>query len=270
MDISVVIPSYNSATTIIESMDSVVRECSSNLYSWELIVVDDGSKDNSAELIEQYIEGSQYMEQIHLIKQPNGGAAVARNTGINASTGKFIAFNDSDDRWLSGKIKIQMEYMQANPAVDMVGCVYDTDNFQKGSLIKLAYATRIDIKSQVSKNYFSPPTVILKRSATIKTGIFNEKLRYAEEGYFFNNMVYHNNCIFMKYRTAEPIISKGRWGDSGLSGNLIKMEQGELFNITSARRFGYISWGRYIFAICFSIAKFVRRWLIAKYRKLCK
>lgn len=270
MDISVIIPVYNSFKTIVESMDSVVRECLSNPYSWELIVVDDGSKDNSAELIERYIEGSQYMEQIHLIKQPNGGAAVARNTGINASTGEFIAFNDADDRWLSGKLKMQMEYMQSNPTVDMVGCVYDNDNFQKGSLIKLAYVTRIDVKSQVSKNYFSPPTVILKRSATIKAGIFNEKLRYAEEGYFFNNMVFHNSCIFMKYCVAEPIIRKGRWGDHGLSGNLIKMEQGELFNINAAYKMKYISFGRYIFAICFSLAKFARRWIISKYRKLCR
>lgn len=251
-------------------MDSVVRECLSNSYSWELIVVDDGSNDNSAELIENYIYLSPYSNFISLIKQPNGGAAVARNTGIKASTGEFIAFNDSDDRWLTGKLHLQMEYMNQHPETSLLGCAYGADNFQKGSLVKLEYTTQINIIAQISKNYFSPPTVILRKSALEKSGLFNEKLRYAEEGFFFNNMVFNNNCVFMQQSVAEPIIAKERWGESGLSGNLIKMEQGELFNIKSAYKFGYISFGRYIFAVCFSIAKFARRWILSKYRKLCK
>lgn len=270
MKISIVIPCYNSAATIIEAMDSVVRECVANPYSWELIVVDDGSKDNSIELIERYISTSVHGEYIKLIKQSNGGAAVARNTGIKAAKGELIAFNDSDDRWLPGKLHLQMEYMHQNPETSLLGCSYGADNFQKGSLIKLDVTTHITIKAQVSKNYFSPPTVILRKSALEKSGLFNEKLRYAEEGFFFNNMVYHTNCIFMQYRVAEPIITKERWGESGLSGNLLKMEQGELFNIKSAYKLGYISLGRYLFAVCFSLTKFVRRWMLSKYRKLCK
>lgn len=270
IDISIVIPVYNSADTIVEAMDSVVRECVANPYRWELILVDDGSKDSSVELIEQYLRTSNSREQIELIKQPNGGAAVARNTGIRAAKGEFIAFNDSDDRWLPGKLRLQMDYLKTNEDVDMLGCVYGVDNFQKGSWIKLDYVTKILISYQVSKNYFSPPTVIFRKSATAKSGLFNEKLRYSEEGYFFNNMVYHNNCVFMQKAVAEPITSKMRWGDNGLSGNLIKMEQGELFNIKAAYKMGHISVGRYIFAMCFSLAKFTRRWMISKYRKLCK
>lgn len=270
MDLSIIIPVYNSAATIVEAMDSVVRECRANPYSWELILVDDGSKDNSDELIENYIKSSDYGKCIQLIKQPNGGAAVARNTGIKASQGEFIAFNDSDDRWLEGKLKLQMDYMQQHSNTDLLGCAYAADNFQKGSLVKLSEMTHITIKAQVSKNYFSPPTTILRGKSLEKTGLFNEKLRYAEEGFFFNNMVYHGFCVYMQQSVAEPILKKGRWGDCGLSGNLLKMEQGELFNIRSAYQFHYITFGRYLFAICFSLTKFVRRWLISKYRKICK
>lgn len=270
MKISIVIPCYNSSTTIVEAMDSVVRECVTNPYLWELIVVDDGSTDDSVEIVDNYINSSVHKERLTLTKQSNGGAAVARNTGIRACQGEFIAFNDSDDRWLPGKLHLQMEYMNQHPETSLLGCAYGADNFQKGSLVRLEYATQINIIAQISKNYFSPPTVILRKSALEKSGLFNEKLRYAEEGFFFNNMVYHTNCVFMQQSVAEPIIAKERWGESGLSGNLLKMEQGELFNIKSAYKFGYISFGRYVFAVCFSIAKFARRWILSKYRKLCK
>lgn len=270
MYLSIIIPCYNSSSTIADSIDSVVRECVVNDYDWEVIVVNDGSKDDSVEVVRRYIDGSPCKDNLKLICQSNGGAAAARNTGIRAAKGEFIAFNDSDDRWLSGKLRLQMEYMKANEDVDALGCVYGSDDFRKGSLIKLDHVTKIPISSQVSKNYFSPPTVIFRKSVIVKSGLFNEKLRYAEEGYFFNNMVYHNNCVFMQKTVAEAITSKSRWGDSGLSGNLVKMEQGELFNISSAYKMGYISLGRYIFAVCFSLAKFTRRWMISKYRKLCR
>lgn len=271
MDISIIIPVYNSAATIAEAMDSVVRECAANDYSWELILVDDGSVDNSAALIESYAAASPHRERIRLISQPNGGAATARNTGIRSARGEFIAFNDSDDRWLSGKLKHQMEYMRRYPETSLLGCAYGNDNFRRGSFLKLGEVTRITIQAQVSKNYFSPPTVLLRRAALEKSGLFNEKLRYAEEGYFFNNLVYHGCCVYMQQEpVAEPILKKGRWGDNGLSGNLLKMEKGELFNIRAAYKFGYISSGRYLFAVCFSLAKFIRRWIISKSRKLCR
>ncbi len=268
--LSIIIPVYNSAATIIESMDSVVRECTANPFVWELILVDDGSKDNSAALIREYIGRSPHRNRIRLICQANGGAAVARNTGIRAAQGEYIAFNDSDDRWLPGKLALQMNYMASHPETDLLGCLYGNDNFRKGSLIRLGETTRITIQAQVSKNYFSPPTVIFRRHIIDRVGMFNEKLRHSEEGFFFNNITYHCHAVFMQKNVAEPITDKKRWGDSGLSGNLVGMERGELYNIRSAYRFGYISFGRYIFAVCFSLAKFVRRWAISRYRKLCR
>lgn len=269
-DVSIIIPIYNSAATITESMDSVIRECAANPYSWELLLVDDGSTDDSAARVQDYIDHSPYSGHIRLLRQPNGGAAVARNTGLRAAQGEFIAFNDSDDRWLPGKLALQMEYMASHPEIDLLGCNYGTDNFQKGSLIRLGETTRITIQAQVSKNYFSPPTVIFRRHVLDRAGLFNEKLRHSEEGFFFNNAAYHCHAVFMQKNVAAPITGKERWGDSGLSGNLLKMEQGELYNIRAAYKFGYISRGRYIFAVSYSTAKFIRRWAISRYRKLCR
>lgn len=270
IDISVIVPVYNSADTIIESLTSVVEECSSNSYNWELIVVDDGSSDNSSGLITEFLINSKFRNNIKLISQQNGGASVARNTGIKISKGEFIAFNDSDDRWLTGKISLQMGLMLNHPEIDMLGCRYGKDSFKASSSFNMNGIKKIGIKQQVSKNFFSPPTVIFRRSVLTKTGLFNEKLKYAEEGYFFNRMVNFYNCVFINKQVAENITPKYRWGDSGLSGNLIRMELGELYNIKSAFKSNFISFSRFIFAILFSITKFLRRYCISKLRILCR
>lgn len=268
MEISTIIPCYNSQETILESVDSVVRECVNTSYSWELIIVDDGSVDNSMKIVEQYINESSYKSNIILIKQENGGAAVARNEGILVSRGKFIAFNDSDDRWLPGRLKIQIEYLRNNPNVMLVGGIYGTDNMSK--IKRLKQVTEITINDQILKNYFAPPTVLLRKSILDKAGLFNSQMRYAEEGFFFNNIVYYGKSVLINNCFSEPITSKKRWGDNGLSGNIIKMEQGELFNIKSAYNLGYISWKMYVFSLCFSILKFFRRWCLSKIYKMCK
>lgn len=236
--------------------------------TWELVVVNDGSTDNAPEVVKRYIDNSDHKNNIRLINQPNGGVAAARNTGITHSTGEFIGFNDSDDKWLEGKLNLQLDYLENHSEVVMVGGIFGNDNM---SAIKKIYKpTNITIKDQVLKNYFSPQATLLRRSILEKSGLFNESMRYAEEGYFFNNVVFHGYAVLLPNCVTKPIGAKNRWGDNGLSGNLVKMEQGELFNIRSAYRLGYISLSRTVFAVCFSLAKFVRRWLISKCRKICK
>lgn len=268
MEISVIIPSYNSQDTILQCLDSVVSECVAIPYSWELIIVDDGSTDLTPQLIENYINKLPYKDHIKFLKQVNGGAAKARNTGIELSSGKFIAFNDSDDRWLEGKLKQQMDFLLRNPDVVLVAGIYGAT--EVNVIKRMSDVNVITIKDQVLKNYFSPPTVLFRKSILQKSGLFNSNMRYAEEGYFFNNIVYNGESVLINKRLTEPILDKARWGDSGLSGNLLKMELGELYNIKSAYRFGYISLGRYIFALIFSLLKFCRRWVISNFRKLCK
>ena len=91
MLLSVIIPVYNSEDTIIKCIDSVIAELSCNEYSWELIIVDDGSRDSSARLIEEYMANSRFRDFMFLIKQKNGGVAAARNQGILLSRGDYLA-----------------------------------------------------------------------------------------------------------------------------------------------------------------------------------
>ena len=101
--VSVIIPNYNGSEYIRECLESVFEQDYNNL---EVIVVDDGSKDSSLEVL------SGFSERIKVISQPNLGSSAARNAGILASSGDLIAFLDSDDYWLPTKISKQVAEME--------------------------------------------------------------------------------------------------------------------------------------------------------------
>jgi len=108
---SIIIPTYNRAHMIVECLDSVLNQ---TYRDFEVIVVDDGSTDNTEDVLKPYLD------RITYIKQENQGNAAARNTGIHMAKGGIIAFNDSDDLWLPDKLEKQARYMDEHPDVDMV------------------------------------------------------------------------------------------------------------------------------------------------------
>jgi glycosyltransferase involved in cell wall biosynthesis len=113
--ISVVIPAFNNGRYISRSIDSVLAQTRS---VDEIIVVDDGSTDNTADAVKHY------GEKIRYIYQDNAGASAARNTGIQAAAGDWIAFLDGDDEWLPHKIELQTELLARNPDL-----VWTTGNY---------------------------------------------------------------------------------------------------------------------------------------------
>lgn len=109
--VSVVMPAYNARPFIEEAIRSVLSQ---DYPSIELTVIDDGSKDGTPELAEQF--GS----RVKVLRQKNAGPAAARNRGIAAALGDFIAFLDADDVWLPGKVALQVQYLQDHPDVGVV------------------------------------------------------------------------------------------------------------------------------------------------------
>ncbi len=110
--VSIVVPVYNAANYIENTIEMVCRQ---TYKDWELILVDDASRDESAQIIENYIKNQG--KRIRLIrKKVNQGAAEARNTGIDASSGRYIAFLDADDVWDPEKLEKQVAYMERTGA----------------------------------------------------------------------------------------------------------------------------------------------------------
>ena len=116
--VSVVIPCFNAAATLGRAIASVRRQSYGNT---EIIAVDDGSRDATPALLRAEAERG-----VLVITQPNGGVPVARNSGMAAAHGEFIAFLDSDDEWHPDKLARQMQVLRAHPAMVLIGCWVDS------------------------------------------------------------------------------------------------------------------------------------------------
>lgn len=106
--VSIIMPSYNSAQYIAESIESIIAQ---SYTDWELIICDDASSDNTVEIIEKFIPQDNRIKLLRLLS--NQGAAVARNRALDYAVGRYIAFCDSDDRWRIDKLAKQLEFMKA-------------------------------------------------------------------------------------------------------------------------------------------------------------
>jgi teichuronic acid biosynthesis glycosyltransferase TuaG len=110
--VSIIMPSYNSAATIVNSIKSVQQQ---SYPHWELLITDDGSTDNTVELVRKFASED---PRISIEVNPvNSGAGFSRNQSINRSKGKYIAFLDADDLWLPNKLTTQVSYMENTGAL---------------------------------------------------------------------------------------------------------------------------------------------------------
>lgn len=110
--VSIITPAYNAAAYIAETIESVLAQTYTN---WEMLIVNDCSKDNTAEIVQSYAAKDKRIKLINL--KQNSGAAIARNTAIQNAKGRYIAFLDSDDLWKKEKLQKQIEFMQQNDYV---------------------------------------------------------------------------------------------------------------------------------------------------------
>lgn len=111
--VSVVMPAFNCAAHLAESIDSVLSQDHTAIELW---VIDDGSTDATPDILAGY--GS----RIHVLRQVNAGAATARNEGLRRARGQYIAFLDADDVWLPGKLRRQVAHLERHPEVGTVFC----------------------------------------------------------------------------------------------------------------------------------------------------
>lgn len=209
--VSVIIPTYNSGSYLKEAVESALGQDYPNL---EVIVIDDGSTDESLSLLRPYFN------RVLIISSQNFGAASARNFGILASSSEYLAFLDSDDKWLPNKISVQVKQM-LEEKLDLIYCAGQ----EFGTTSKVGKVHVPMFKGdcyQFFKKYPSrdivaigPSGVVLKKSILHKSGIFDTKIpapsedwdffrrysRYAKFGYCADVLVLrriHENNISKK------------------------------------------------------------------------
>ncbi len=245
--ISVVMPTYNRAHLIADAINSIFGQTFPNL---EVIVVDDGSTDETQRVL------APYMEKITYIRTENRGIAAARNTGMRHASGQYLAWMDSDDMWMPDKLMIQAAYMTSNPDVLMTSTDFSAFNDQglnEKSHIR-SYYTMIDktpngfagiysacrvfdisalIKPSVSDkvmvnvyfghiyhrlvagNCIHPPTVLISRSAAQEVGDIDESLPNVMEYDYFIRMsragkIAYLDMPLLYYRYSDDQISSDK------------------------------------------------------------
>jgi glycosyltransferase involved in cell wall biosynthesis len=264
--ISVIIPMYNAESSIIRCLTSVINQ--SYKGEIEIIVINDGSKDTSKELVEKFIELNKN-SSIKLINKQNGGVSSARNAGMKKATGEWIAFCDSDDAWLPNKLSKQLKLCTETTKIDFLGSILSNEPIKNFFFKNFNYLTPISLNNLMYKNFFQPSTVILKKKIIDEIGFFDESQKYAEEGNYFMRIASGGfNCFLLNEKlTIYGDESKSGFGESGLSGNLVEMQKGETKNHYYALKNLRINLLTFTLARFFSISKYIRRILIVKFRK---
>ncbi len=178
--ISVIIPTYNRAGVLKRAVESVYTQTFTDI---EIIIVDDGSSDSTPELI-----GSLDLAP-RFIRIPHSGVSRARNVGIDASRGEWIAFLDSDDYWLPGKLRKQMDYLRSAVPPDgtesYLVCHTNEVWIRNGKRINQGkrHAKKEGWFFLPSLNLclISPSSVLIHRSVLRATGYFDEGFRFVED-----------------------------------------------------------------------------------------
>jgi glycosyltransferase involved in cell wall biosynthesis len=261
--VSAVVPVFNSGYTAIRAIESILTQthrCS------EIIVIDDGSSDGSADLLRAHFSETQPLVQIYSI--PNRGAAGARNFGLKKVTSQWVAFLDSDDAWLPHKTEVQMQILSGRPKLGLIGALTNMQGFSRFSPKISARLAPVTIHALLFKNYFQTSTVIVKREALLTLGGFPEGRRYAEEGDLFMRIAAKYECALLNEVVVDYACGKPGFGASGLSADLWRMEQGELKNIVAAWRRKDAGSLIVASAISVSLLKFVRRLGVSSYHRI--
>jgi teichuronic acid biosynthesis glycosyltransferase TuaG len=175
--VSVVMPAYNAGRYVTESVRSVQAQ---SYAGWELIIVDDGSTDDTAEVAVGLAASD---SRVRYVRRENGGQAAARNTGLREARGDVVAFLDSDDLWLPGKLERQLEVLDETGA-DLVYCdgyIF----FEDGSPERAGFFAVVPgaadgptmLKLLYAYNRIATLSVLVRRQALDRVGPFDESRR---------------------------------------------------------------------------------------------
>lgn len=204
--ISVIIPTYNRGWIIKEAIVSVLAQ---DYLNFELIVVDDGSTDNTHDILDSY------HNNFLVLRQNNKGVSSARNRGLAAASGHFIAFLDSDDTWLPQKLSRQVDFFQSNP--DALICqteeIWIRNNVRVNPKKRHKKPSGMIFEPSLSLCLVSPSAVMIKKNLFEEVGLFDETLPACED----YDLWLRISCRHPVHLIDTPLIIKRGGHDDQLS-----------------------------------------------------
>jgi glycosyltransferase involved in cell wall biosynthesis len=217
--VSVIIPVYNSAHFIGAAIDSVNAQ---TFQDFEILVVDDGSTDDLIGALEVY-KGS-----IQVMHQENAGPSSARNRGINAARGEFIAFLDADDLWAPEKLELQVKCLNENPdsAACFTECVYFNENgTTNADLWRRVPTSDKMFEALLTERFVHMSSLMVRRQALNEVGVFDEGLIGCED---YN--LYLRIARYFSFQFLPQPLFQSRSHSGKLSNNLAQMSHDEIVN----------------------------------------
>ncbi len=217
-EVSVIVPTYNYAHFIEDCLKSIFAQ---TYNDFEVIVVDDGSTDHTSKVL------AAYRKDIHYIYQENKGLPAARNTGIKASKGKYLAFLDSDDLWLPEKLAEQVRIIREDS--DMGIIFSDANAFQEGTILRESIlkeekiCTGFCFQRLFMGNYLIMPTVLIRKSCLTKSGLFDETLTAVEDYDLWLRI-----AAFFKIGFVDKILAMYRVHPSNMSKDFCRLLDNEI------------------------------------------
>jgi len=256
--VSVVIPCFRCAATIGRAVESVASQ---TVRPGEVILVDDASGDETAGLLLRLreVHGGKW---IHIVSLPaNLGPGGARNAGWEAATGEWIAFLDADDAWHPRKIEIQLRFLGTHPLVVLCGHSalrgdIDSRVPEPPDPIRARTVTR---RLLLLRNPFVTPSVMVRRDLALR---FASERRFMEDHLLWMQIACAGHDI-AALDAKLAFLYKAPFGEGGASARLWEMEKAELGNYRILFRQRAIGPFSLVALWCFSLAKFLRRVLIA-------
>jgi hypothetical protein len=218
--ISVIIPAYNAAAFIEETIASVQQQ---TLTNWELLVIDDGSGDLTADIVRHLQEAD---SRIQLICQNNQGVSAARNHGIAQSHSEILAFLDADDQWAPTKLDIHLQQFEANPRL---GVSFDRVEFltQTGEATRQYATGRLTGLMPHHLLSENPTTTtsswVVRRAVFTQVGGFCPAMSYSEDLEWLLRVLCTQQWSIEGFPLA---LTRYRTSSGGLSGDLYRMEAG--------------------------------------------
>lgn len=203
--VSVIIPTYNRGELVTKAISSVINQTYKNL---EILVVDDGSTDNTSEILKEIIKAQR---NIAYLRKQNGGCASARNKGLENARGDFLTFLDSDDQWEAFAIEKMVNALLSN-SVDIVYSP-SIEVFPNGKEV-INLPVSANRPEDLAASHFINTNVrngsfMFTRAALTKTGFLDESLRFNEDSDFFQRLAINNKAAYLPYPTVRVLNHPG-------------------------------------------------------------
>lgn len=247
--VSIITPLYNGEKFVGQTIESVISQTYTN---WEMLIINDGSKDNSEQVVLEYVKNE---PRIKYIKQPNGGSASARNNGIRNCSGQYIALLDADDLWEPTFLADQITFMKQHDAIVVHASYKRINEDGKETLRPLIAKKVVSIKNMQMTNHIACLTGLYDSTKYGKIYLKEELKSIRDDYAYWLDIVKLGGCSYGN----QKVLASYRVMSNSTTGKKTKLIKAQYFFYRNYQGFGHIKSALYtIYWALQGIIKFAR------------